>query len=460
MEIRRKEKTLAGIFSKYVALFCINTLLLVGGTFLIFLGLCSLGVFLPANYAETQLAENAAEIRKSGASLEKLIPPGCSYGVFDSAGVWLEGDFSGQAQEEAWMQYEKDSFYGMNGAYYRFFSMDNGNICIVKYHIRMRYSTEKLNSLLPPPEILMPVLDVILFVLNVVFLSRSFAGKLKVQLRELSGITEKIAENNLEFQTRPSEIKEINEVMRSLGHMKDALQDSLQRQWDMENQKQEQLSALAHDIKTPLTIVRGNAELLEEGDLPEEERECASYILTNVKEIEQYLETMRRVLQDTEQKENKKVLSCSNLQELFRETAKQLSKAEKIPVFFDLMQSEGEVCCIEENILRAWNNIVSNAAQHTDRQKGLTISIRQKQKDGHLYLVAAVRDYGAGFSQKDLQHAMEEFYSGDTSRHDRKHQGLGLTIAKRFIEEQGGFLEYKNNATENGAEVSLWINFP
>lgn len=107
--------------------------------------------------------------------------------------------------------------------------------------------------------------------------------------------------------------------------------------------------------------------------------------------------------------------------------------------------------------MRAWNNIVSNAAEHTDRERGIAISVRQEQKQDHLYLVAAVRDYGTGFSEKDLKHAAEEFYSGDTSRHDRKHQGLGLSITKRFAEAQGGFLEYRNCDTGNGAEVSLWI---
>lgn len=457
MEIKKREKTLAGLFSKYVALFCINTLLLAGGMFLLFLGLCALGLFLPANYAETRLTENAAEIPKAGAALEELIPPGCSYGVYDRDGVCQEGNFDPQEQKNAWEQYKSDHFYVSDGGYYRFFSMDNGKICIVKYYIRMRYSAEKLNSLLPAPEVLMPILVVILFVLNMIFLSRRFAGKLKVRLRELSGITEKIAENDLDFQTGSSDIKEINEVMQSLGRMKEALQDSLQKQWDTEKQKQEQLSALAHDIKTPLTVIRGNTELLEEGNLPEEDRECASYILTNVQEIEQYLKRMRLVLQGRKQEETKTVLSCGNLEEQFRETAKQISMAEKIPVSFDIIQSEGKICCIEENLLRAWRNIVSNAAEHTDCQKGMAVSIKRMKRDEEFYLEASVLDFGPGFSERDLLHAAEEFYSGDLSRHNRKHQGLGLAIAKRFIEEQGGFLEYKNSSTGSGAEVSLWI---
>ena len=68
-----------------------------------------------------------------------------------------------------------------------------------------------------------------------------------------------------------------------------------------------------------------------------------------------------------------------------------------------------------------------------------------------------MRDYGHGFTKEDLEFAVEEFYRGDKSRHDRNHQGLGLAIVKRFIEAQGGFLELGNSKEIEGAEVTLWV---
>lgn len=137
----------------------------------------------------------------------------------------------------------------------------------------------------------------------------------------------------------------------------------------------------------------------------------------NVKEIEQYLETMKRILQGRGQTEEKKILNCRMLTEEFRETAKQLSVAGKVPVSFDMQPPEGEICCVEENLLRAWSNIVSNAVERTKQERGIEISIRQRETKDSLYLVAVVRDYGTGFSERDLQHAAEAFYSGDSSRH-------------------------------------------
>lgn len=90
------------------------------------------------------------------------------------------------------------------------------------------------------------------------------------------------------------------------------------------------------------------------------------------------------------------------------------------------------------------------------QKRGIEVRIKRCTTENQEYLAASVRDYGAGFLARDLEHADQEFYSGDASRHDRKHQGLGLAIAKRFLEEQGGMLRFGNHA-EAGAEVECWV---
>ncbi len=455
-----KKKTLAGIFLRYVVLFCLSMLLSFAAICLLLLGAAAIGLTRPANYAEVILSKNEEAIRGAGLSVEELIPDDCTYGIYSDEGTWLAGSFSEQERRNAWEHYKKGRIYADNGTYYRFIPMDSGGVCIVNYRIQMRYSLDVLNNLLPAPEPFGFFLLVVFFVLNMLLLSRRFAKGLRAELGKLSAVTDKIRENDLEFEAAPSEIREIHEVMDSLTRMKEALKDSLKKQWDMEKQKQEQLSALAHDIKTPLTVIRGNAELLLENVSGQEDRECASYILSNVQEMEQYLAAMRSVLHGLEQKTELRTVSCKELEELeelFVESARQIALAEKLPVSFDVTPSSIESLCCVERILRAWSNLVSNGAEHTDPQKGIHIRLCPQEIDGQTFLTAAVRDFGKGFTEKDLRHADEEFYSGDASRHGRSHQGMGLFIAKQFLEEQGGFLKYYNCADGMGAEVSLWI---
>lgn len=103
--------------------------------------------------------------------------------------------------------------------------------------------------------------------------------------------------------------------------------------------------------------------------------------------------------------------------------------------------------CNLENLLRAWKNVLSNAVEYTEQARGIEIHLQLHRQNEKEYIVASVCDYGPGFSAQDLEYADQEFYSGDASRHNRNHQGMGLAIARRFLEEQGGKLTFGTGKT-------------
>ena len=465
MEIKnKKKKTLTGIFAGYILSFVMLTIVWAFFCFiLMFAVILTSGLgLLPANYGELVLEKNNEAIKESEKVGEELIPSGSQFGIFDQDGTFLYGSFDKKDQETAWQNYQKDNQYARGKGYYHFFQRKNGEICIVKYYIEVRYANEKLNDILPPAEKLtswlMAGLFTILTVLSGLILSRHFAKRMKKELAGLAQVTEKIACNDLDFEVQSSNIREMEDSMRSLEKMKDALKISLQQQWEAEQSRNRQLSALAHDIKTPLTVIRVNAELLTEGELCSEDIFCVQEILKNARDIEQYLDSMRQVLKGQKNRTEQERVSCSDLAWEFKEAACRLGEVKRIPVFLETEEGEheGEILCSRTELLRAWKNIVSNGLEHTSPGKGIRIEICEKVLEDP-YLVVSVRDYGQGFSKEALIHGAEAFFSGDESRHDRKHQGLGLSIAENFMKNQGGFLEYKNVEKECGALVSLWI---
>ena len=465
MEIKnKKKKTLTGIFAGYILSFVMLTIVWAFFCFiLMFAVILTSGLgLLPANYGELVLEKNNEAIKESEKVGEELIPSGSQFGIFDQDGTFLYGSFDKKDQETAWQNYQKDNQYARGKGYYHFFQRKNGEICIVKYYIEVRYANEKLNDILPPAEKLtswlMAGLFTILTVLSGLILSRHFAKRMKKELAGLAQVTEKIACNDLDFEIQSSNIREMEDSMRSLEKMKDALKISLQQQWEAEQSRNRQLSALAHDIKTPLTVIRGNAELLTEGELCSEDLFCVQEILKNARDIEQYLDSMRQVLKGQKNRTEQERVSCSDLAWEFKEAACRLGEVKRIPVSLETEEGEheGEILCSRTELLRAWKNIVSNGLEHTSPGKGIRIEICEKVLEAP-YLVVSVRDYGQGFSKEALIHGAEAFFSGDESRHDRKHQGLGLSIAENFMKNQGGFLEYKNVEKECGALVSLWI---
>lgn len=487
MEVKKQKKTtLTGLFGKYILGFTVIVILLAFICFFVMIGTVTMigGLLLPANHAEQVLAENGDKIRNAEMVTEELIPAGTLYGVFSAEGKFLYGNFDEKEKKIAWEKYRKDNKYAEGKGYYSFFRRKNGQVCITKYFVEVRYANEKWNQILPPAEQLTTWFTIGLFVILTAasgfVLSRCFARRMRRQLEGLCEATEKIAASDLEFESRPSDIQEIGDVLMSLEKMKIALKDSLQQQWESEQQKNRQISALAHDIKTPLTVVRGNAELLAEGELKEEDQECVLEILKNVDYMEQYLDSMRQVLRGREEEETQEMVKTSELTRKLQEEAEVLGTAEKIPVIMEsesadkrkdgdfpgLLEPETEntdeiLCCTDE-MMRAWRNILGNALEHTDPARGIRIEIRteeisENRDSSRRYLVAAVRDHGSGFSEQALIYGAEPFFSGDDSRHDRKHQGLGLSIADTFMKKQGGFIKFANSEDGSGAEVSLWI---
>lgn len=467
MEIKnKKKKTLAGIFAGYILKFTMLTVFWGFFCFILMFGLILTSgfVFLPANYAELMLEKNKEEIKNAETVEEELIPSGSQFGVYDQKGRFLYGSFDQKEQKTAWQKYQKDNSYAQGKGYYRFFQRKNREVCIVKYYIEVRYAKESWNEILPPAEQLSgwgtAGLFAVLVLLSGFFLSRRFAGRMKKELAGLGKVTEKIASNDLDFEIQSSGIREIEAVMISLEKMRDALKKSLKEQWDGEHARNRQLSDLAHDIKTPLTVVRGNAELLAEGELCPEELSCVQEILENACDIDRYLDSMRQVLKGENEKKEQKRLPCCKLAEELKEAARQMGTARRIPVCLEsentVREYEGTIFCCSTELLRAWKNIVSNGLEHTEAEKGIRIEICETDGEDS-YLVASVRDYGTGFSKEALLHGAEAFFSGDESRHDRNHQGLGLSIAEKFIKEQGGFLKYQNAEGGSGARVSLWI---
>ena len=454
-----KEPRLSVLFVGYLVVYGVSTFVLCVAllTGLILLG--NTGTVQPANMQEIILSQNMSKIQQASPDdVAQYIPDGATYGIYDKDGKWLGGTMNKDRRSDAWNRYSLREYTPDDEGYYKYMPMENGDVCIVRYLFGMRYTSDTLNRILPPPEHLLVWGMLLVAVLNLLYLAHRFGRAINRRLETVQQVTEKIAANDLDFEvTQDTGIREINAVMASLGTLRDALKASLTTQWQKEQQKSEQLAALAHDIKTPLTVIRGNAELLQESAEDAFSRGSATYIVESAEDINTYLEKMRAVLSNEALAPCSAVQSVQDFVEILRHAAKQLTQAAQLPLHEQLDVSEGAVCVYTEEALRAWNNLLSNAATYTDGAEGIACSYTVQENEDGRYLVATVRDYGAGFTAKDLQHADEAFYIGDESRHLRNHQGLGLAIAKAVMCAQGGMLCYANATEGAGAMVSLWF---
>lgn len=249
------------------------------------------GLILPANAAEKEALAYLHTIGAHTDIVSSGIPSACGYAIYDASGELLETDMSGSIRENAdllALSGQDSLSANMLGRTYVKRQTDT-RIVVLTYDFRSAFANPALRRLFPSAELLEVFLLLFLLLAAFVLVITRQAKYLSRELFHLQEAADEIRNQNLDFTIRATAICEFNQVAASLDALKSELSASLKEQWHMQQQRRRQFSALAHDIKTPLTIVRGNAELLSETALDETQQSCNRFILENAAQIQDYL---------------------------------------------------------------------------------------------------------------------------------------------------------------------------
>lgn len=452
MEKVKKQVNLSKILIQYIFAFSIGTIALVTFFMILFQVGVNAEIILPANYYEKQIESQRDAIVKEEQEDDQILKQ-YKYALYDFSGNVIQGSINKDYAEQIWNNIHNDE-KGDSKYYYAIIERDK-DICVILYTLHATFKNPILQKYVPSPEVCEIVLFILLFVAEVIFLSRSFGKSLSKEMMILRKVTDKIQKEDLDFQVEQSKIKEVNEVLTSLVKMKDELNHSLRTQWNMETNRREQIAALAHDIKTPLTILRGNAELLNESMLDSNQKKCNEHILKSIDEMEIY---MKSLLDITKCEEGAPLQFMQTdlrdfIHNIIEESAicvlgKQLNLIENV-------QNIPNFIPIDETALkRAIMNIMMNAIEYSPTKGDLMFSVEMISEK----LQFIVEDSGRGFTEEEMHSATEQFYRGDKSRNAKDHHGMGLYIAKSFAKQHGGNLYLSNSEKLHGAKVVLEIS--
>ncbi|MDA1536294.1 sensor histidine kinase [Bacillus cereus group sp. TH254-2LC] len=452
MEKVKKQVNLSKILIQYIFAFSIGTIALVTFFMILFQVGVNAEIILPANYYEKQIESQRDAIVKVEQDDDQILKQ-YKYVVYDFSGNVIQGRINKDYAGQIWNNIHKDE-KGDSTYYYAVIERDK-DICVILYTLHATFKNPFLQKYLPSPEVCEIVLFILLFVAEVIFLSRSFGKSLSKEMLILRKVTDKIQKEDLDFQVEQSKIKEVNEVLTSLVKMKDELNHSLRTQWNMETNRREQIVALAHDIKTPLTILRGNAELLNESMLDSNQKKCNEHILKSIDEMEIYMKSLLDITKCEEGAplQFKQTDLHDFIHNIIEESAicvlgKQLNLIENV-------QDIPNFIPIDETALkRAIMNIMMNAIEYSPTKGDLMFSVEMISEK----LQFIVEDSGRGFTGEEMHSATEQFYRGDKSRNSKDHHGMGLYIAKSFAKQHGGNLYLSNSEKLHGAKVVLEIS--
>lgn len=453
MAVKRHESSLRLIFLQYLLVTALVLLLAV----VIPYALSSIGIrtglYTYANTSELQAKNAESAIASANPFDSKLIPTSCTYVLLSQNHAVLQSNMKKDEVQNA-VGYLKGTYVPATPSNCFLVIKRDDGVCILHYHIGSQYNIEWTRRYFPSPDRILVIIIVINCLFGCFIVITLFARKLKRHLRPVLDATQKIREQDLDFEVKHSGIKEFDHILLSISNMKSELSKSLEKQWRMEQMKREQTSALAHDIRTPLTIIRGNAELLGDSVLTEKQQKYALHILKNSKRMEQYLNTLIELTKaETGYSIHPVKIRMAQFIKELEEQTKGLAAPKQIQVEFNQNNLPEEFTADAGLLGRAVINVVSNAMEYTPECGNVNVIIEK------IYglLRFQVSDSGKGFSPEDLKQAATQFYRGDKSRSSKDHFGMGLFIAKTIAKQHDGTLTITNSAISDGGQVTIEI---
>ena len=297
-------------------------------------------------------------------------------------------------------------------------------------------------------------LPILFITIGIVVASTSYSQKkLKIPIAQLQNGVEKIQEDNLDFHVEYNEDDELGELCCSMEKMRSELWQKQKALWESLEQRKLLNASVAHDIRTPITVLKGYLDYLEKM-IPQDKLtedmllDTVSSMQGAVNRLEQYVDCVR----DVEKIENieieKRPENVKRLLDEMRSNVQQLETNKEILISSNIMTMD-EVRLDKSVLFRIFENLLQNALRYAKKQVRINIS---QKKD---FLILTVEDDGNGFAGKDLEKAATVFYSSDK---EGQHFGIGLSICRILCEKHGGLLSISNNKNKRGACVTAKLN--
>ena len=380
------------------------------------------GLATRANLSELQVKEIIPTLTIAPDITKVMIPQGCGYLILDKNFNELYSNMDDDEKEIA-LLYAKGEF-------------------IVSW----------LPEYFPSPDTLAFILMAVNSLLIIIILTARFAKNLRTQLTPLFEATAEVSKQNLDFEVGHAKIKEFEDVLASFSDMKDNLKISLERQWKTEQTQKEQIAALAHDLKTPLTVIQGNADLLTETNLDDEQRLYAGYVVESSGQMQSYIQTLIDISRAAVgyQLHIESIDLPAFMQHLFG-YMESLCRTKEIRLQMNTVSLPQMLKFDRVLIERAIMNVISNGLDYSPQGGTLYVDV-QSNND---FVEISVTDEGTGFSKEALCHAQERFYMGDQSRNSKLHFGMGLYITNSIMEQHNGQLILENSKETGGAKVTM-----
>lgn len=275
-----------------------------------------------------------------------------------------------------------------------------------------------------------------------------YKREIEKPLRVLQDASEKIADNCLDFEMEPVRDNELGRLRDGFEKMRAALYENNRVTWQQLEERKRLNAAFAHDMRTPITVLKGYGEMLEryipEGRISQNKLlEILGMMNGQIRRLENYTQKMSSIRKLEDLEPELAPVKATELNEKLRNMCEILGQ--------DIVYGfggEGTLYLDETLVLEVCENLVSNGLRYARQMLQVTVQAQERERieageETERYLEIVVEDDGPGFSPQDLQHATDPFYRGE-GQMEQSHFGLGLYICRLICTKCGGSLTLTN----------------
>ena len=260
-------------------------------------------------------------------------------------------------------------------------------------------------------------------------------------LVKLRKATQNIKEGNLDFVLEVDGPDEFAELCRAFEEMRRRLKESAEEKVLLDKENKELISNISHDLKTPITAVKGYVEGIMDGvaDTPEKMDRYVRTIYNKTNEMDHLINELT-FYSKIDTNRIPYTFSKLNVDDYFSDCAEEVGlelETRGIQLYYaNYVEKDVLVIADGEQIRRVIHNIISNAIKYMDKPKGV---IQIRVKDVGDFIQVEIEDNGKGIASKDLTYIFDRFYRTDVSRNSSKGgSGIGLSIVRKILEDHGG----------------------
>ncbi|MBD5488419.1 MAG: HAMP domain-containing histidine kinase [Lachnospiraceae bacterium] len=262
-------------------------------------------------------------------------------------------------------------------------------------------------------------------------------------INQLNTAMQNIAEGNLEYMLPTEEKGEIGELYRNYEDMRLRLKESTDEKFEHEQKNKELVSNISHDLKTPITSIKGYVEGIMDGvaDTPEKMNKYIKTIYDKANDMDRLINELT-TYSGIDNNRIPYTFRRINVADYFGDCIEEVGldlESKNIQLNYEaLIEPSTQIIADPEQLKRVINNIISNSVKYMNKDKGV-IDIRILDELDAIRV--EIEDNGMGIAAKDLPNIFERFYRTDASRNSSKGgSGIGLSIVKKIIEDHGGYI--------------------